>query len=470
MFVSRRSILVSGAAATLGFGGLRRLFGATHSSAVAGLGPLTIDPHRLLDLPAGFSYSIISRVGDEMDDGLLVPGLPDGMAAFPGPAGKVILIRNHELDPEHRSIGPYGAMLDRLSMLAEDRAYDFGYGKSTALGGTTNVLFDPATGKVERQVMSLAGTESNCAGGPTPWGTWITCEETVSCRDSLRECDHGFAFEVPPTFDNLPIEPRPIKAMGRFRREAVGIDPRTGIVYQSEDLADGLLYRFIPNAPGGPGRPCDWSAGGRLQALAVIDRDSLNTSNWPKKGPPTGPPIPQGLSMSVRWIDLDDPESASDDLRKRGFRGGAASFARCEGVWFAKDHLYFICTEGGKNGGGQIWRYWPSPSEGTSREGEKPGVLELFLEPNNRSIANMPDNLTVAPWGDLIVCEDNEGSNRLLGVTPKGSTYVLAKNVANDSEFAGVTFSPDGETLFVNMQAVGLTLAIRGPWNAVRHA
>jgi secreted PhoX family phosphatase len=132
-------------------------------------------------------------------------------------------------------------------------------------------------------------------------------------------------------------------------------------------------------------------------------------------------------------------------------------------MWFDQNECYFACTAGGKKRLGQVFRYIPSPYEGTPREAEQPGKLELFLEPNNSEILRWCDNLTVAPWGDLVLAEDNPNPY-LLGVTPEGQVYKLGKNTGFESELAGCVFSPSGNTLFVNIQHAGLTLAIQGPW------
>jgi hypothetical protein len=312
---------------------------------------------------------------------------------------------------------------------------------------------------VERQFLSLAGTEFNCAGGPTPWNSWISCEETVQRADENFEEDHGYPFEVPAQITSAPCQPIPLAAMGRFRREAVAVDPRSSIVFQTEDRDDGLIYRFIPHVPR------QLHSGGRLQALCVVDQPSLDTRNWPGGGPKRAPTaVRVGHKLQVSWMDLEQITSPADDLRLRGFARGAARFARGEGMWYGRDAVYFACTNGGRKKLGQIWRYRPSPFEGAGRETEQPGALELFAEPNDKSVVNNADNLTVAPWGDLIVCEDSEDVNRLVGVTPAGEFYVLARNRKDKSEFAGATFSPDGAMLFVNLQELGATLAIRGPW------
>lgn len=459
MTTSRRRFLHGAVAVSLGFRGLRTLLadGRPAEVAAAGFGPLRPDRDGLLDLPDGFSYRVLSRAGQRMDDGFYVPGQPDGMGAFAGPDGRTILIRNHELDPDMIAKSPFGPTNELLTNLPAEFAYDRG-GEAVCIGGTTTLVYDTAAGKLERQYLSLACTKYNCAGGPTPWGTWITCEETTSRAGRKYAADHGFAFEVRPSAGIALTRPVPLKAMGRFRREAVAVEPHSGIVYQTEDLDDGVFYRFIPRKPG------ELAAGGRVQALGVRDQKSLDARNWQdERGERLGPTIRPGTRFSVCWIDLDDVEAPADDLRLRAFAAGAARFARTEGIWRGDGVFFFACTTGGYSRLGQIWRYTPSAHEGTPRESEQPGSLELFLEPNDATLVQNCDNLTVAPWGDLILCEDNGLVNYIVGVTPDGRLYKLARNALDKSEFAGSVFGPDGSTLFVNLQS-GVTAAITGPW------
>ena len=160
---------------------------------------------------------------------------------------------------------------------------------------------------------------------------------------------------------------------------------------------------------------------------------------------------------------MEDIESPEDDLRQSGFYAGCcARFARGEGIWTGKDGIYFACTDGGVKRKGQIWRYVPSPAEGSPGETKQPGTLELFIEPNDGALVEGCDNVTMAPWGDLIVCEDGNSPQFLVGVRPDGSTYKLGRTTI--SELAGACFSPDGSTLFVYIQTPGMTLAITGPW------
>lgn len=456
---SRRDFIRTAALYSAAFVGLRRLadrplFAAT-GTETAGFGPLLDDPAGLIRLPRGFRYLKFSATGEEMADGLLVPGKHDGMAAFAGRDGRTLLVRNHELESDQVELGPFASDRSRMGRIPRDRIYDLGRGLAPNLGGTTTLVFNTRTQKLESHFLSLAGTVRNCAGGPTPWGTWITCEEVNETPEPQAEQPHGYNFEVPPTASPQLAAPVPLKAMGRFRHEAVAVDPESGVVYQTEDTGNGLLYRFIPREPG------RLAAGGRLQALALADWKTADTRNW------DGRRFPVGTPRAVRWIDLDEVDSPRGDLRLRGAAAGAAVFARGEGAWHGNDSVYFAMTNGGVAQLGQIFRYRPSPHEGTSREKGHPGTLELFSEPNDSALLRNCDNLTVAPWGDVVICEDTSGICRLVGVTPQGQYYVIAAGVKN-GELAGACFSPDGTTLFVNVQNPGYTIAISGPWPA-RH-
>ena len=458
----RRHFLKQASALTAGFAGLHLFVGCstagsarTPDSTPVGFGPLQPDPDGVFDLPKGFSYQIVSRYGDEMDDGFRVPHRPDGMATFPGPDGTTLLVRNHEINADAPlEEGPFRAEGDAsISQMPEADRYDPGVKERGGLGGTTTVVYDTDRQAVRRQFVSLAGTIRNCAGGPTPWNSWLTCEETVQKANDTFAKDHGYVFEVPATASMHRAEPRPIKAMGRFNHEAVAVDPKSGVVYLSEDRDDGLLYRYLPNEPG------ELQKGGRLQCCCVKGQPSLDTRNWGE-----GPMIEPGTTFEVEWMDLDNVDTPDDDLRKRGYNDGAARFAREEGMWYGEDATYVACTNGGTDAKGQVWRYVPSPYEGTDREIDEPGRLELFVEPNDTTMLENADNLTVAPWGDVIACEDGPSTDRLVGITPEGQFYELGRNAMSDSELAGAVFSPDGSTLFMNIQHEGLTLAITGPW------
>jgi secreted PhoX family phosphatase len=432
----------------------------------AGTRQLVADPQRILDLAPGLGYTIVSRFGDSMDDNLRVPGAHDGMAAFPGADGRIRIVCNHELKPESADASAFAGSDGSLPETVLQRCYDRGKDATPGPGGTTTTIFNPATGETEQQFLSLAGTETNCAGGPTPWGSWLSCEECFEdpgsdwslLRKHIREKRHGYVFEVPAAANGL-VEPVPIKAMGRFEHEACAVDPRTGIVYMTEDRHHSLFYRFIPDAPG------KLAEGGRLQALAVIGRESLATHNWNRKAR-----VPLRRPLDTFWIDLDDVDTSKNDLRLRGAKQGAAMFARGEGLCLAGDRLAFTCTIGGPARRGQVFTYLPGPHEGTQDEAGRPGKLELIAEADENSLLTNADNLTMAPWGDLVVCEDTlDGSScSVVGIRPDGSQYLVADNAYSGSELAGVCFSPDGRIMFLNIQYPGMTLAISGDWASLK--
>ena len=428
------------------------------------IGPLTADPNGMLDLPKDFSYRIISRAGTPMSDGLVVPGYHDGMAAFTGEDGRIRLVCNHEIAPSQQRRSAFADVSERVFEDIRHRLYDQGGGSTPGAGGTTTTIINPQSGETERQHLSLAGTELNCAGGATPWGSWLSCEECFETpglgltdfRFVQREQPHGYVFEVPASADTL-VEPRPIKAMGRFEHEAAAVHHASGIVYMTEDRHHSLFYRYIPAVPG------KLHEGGRLQALAIDGVSAFATHNWDKRRN-----MPLSAPKATRWIDLDDVDSAENNLRLRGAAAGAAMFARGEGLCSDGEEFVFTCTIGGPARLGQVFHYRPSPFEGTSREQESPGQLTLIAEADHESLLQSCDNITMAPWGDLIVCEDavyaQHGHCGLVGIRPDGSQYQLADNAYSNSELAGVCFAPDGNTLFVNIQYPGTTLAITGPW------
>lgn len=458
MSISRKDFLRQAGAFTLGFSGfqllIKHLEGGRVNPKLATdlLGPLIPDPDGIFDLPKGFSYKIISRAGSTMNDGFNLPTRPDGMATFQGKKGKTILIRNHEVNPEKSGKeSAFGAKYQLAKNIDSSKVYDSGRNQNPAQGGTTTLIYDTKTQQVELEYLSLAGTLRNCAGGPTPWNSWITCEEIVTRADKKRYAkDHGYVFEVPASETPQLFEAKPIKAMGRFNHEAVAVDPNSNAIYLTEDESDGLIYRFIPNTPN------VLLDGGVLQALVVKGQPSLDSRNWEKEEVEANKPLP------VEWMNVEDIDE--DDLRYRGYKAGATRFARGEGMWYGNNAVYFACTNGGKAKKGQIWKYTPSPFETTANEKNQPGQLELFVEPNDGNIIEYADNLTVSPWGDLVVCEDGDGDNFLLGITPEGSVYKMGRNAVSESELTGATFSPDGTTLFMNIQVDGLTLAITGPW------
>ena len=401
-----------------------------------GYGELNADPEGLLDLPKGFSYRVLSSLGDVMSDGATVPNKADGMGCFDLGDGRLALVRNHELVSTDESGG----------------AFELGFGAKDGVlvpGGTTHLVLDRDSLEVTDQFRSLGGTIRNCSGGTTPWGSWLTCEESVTgpgqkYGEGLNK-NHGWVFEVPAAQTGL-VEPVPLVAMGRFNHEAACVDPATGYVYLTEDREDSVLYRFAPSEPG------NLSRGGRLQAMKVEGVTDLR--NWTDKS------IAVGAVGQVSWIDLDGVEAPEDDLRYQAASKGASLISRGEGIHMGEGEAFVCSTSGGDAGLGQIFRLSLSASGNDDR-------LALFFESVSHHQFNFGDNLTVAPNGHLVVCEDQytvKVDNHLRGITADGHAYPIAR-LNLQTELAGACFSPDGKTLFVNVYAPTKTLAITGPWD-----
>ena len=398
---------------------------------------------KLLELPEGFRYLSLGWTGDPMVTGAAIPSRHDGMAAFAAKDGLIALVRNHEVTapPPGQKTPAFGS-----------RPYDPECG-----GGTTTTLFDPKAEKVVTVTPSLSGTLVNCAGGPTPWGSWLSCEETLldPKRNPATTKPHGYIFEVP----HDGVSPAtPITGMGRFWHEAIAVDPGTGIVYETEDRSAAGMYRFIPKKRGA------LADGGSLQALAVKGKPLFDTR--------TGQP--REAQYDVEWVDIPDPDRPHVDevawdtrgVFQQGLDRGAATFARLEGAWFGNGRLFVTATSGGNARMGQVWEYDPTRS-----------TLRLVIESPGQDVLAMPDNITLSSRGGLALCEDGPTIQRVQGLTRDGQIIAFARNniVLNGEkngfsgdfrtfEFAGATYSPDGRWLFVNCQQPGMTFAITGPW------
>ena len=406
-------------------------------SRAVGYGQLIPHPQGLLDLPAGFSYKVISSLGDAMTDGATVPDKADGMGCFDLGDGRLVLVRNHELVSTDDSGG----------------AFESGFGAKDGVfvpGGTTHIVLDQNSLEVMNQFRSLGGTIRNCSGGVTPWGSWLTCEESPTgpgqkYGDGLNR-NHGWVFEVPAATTGL-VDPFPLVAMGRFNHEAACVDLATGYVYLTEDRDDSVLYRFIPAVSG------ELARGGRLQAMKVEGIPDLR--NW------TDMSMALGAVGEVSWIDLDAVEAPKDDLRYQAAAKGASLVARGEGIHMGEGEAFVCSTSGGARKLGQIFCIKFSPDGESDR-------LELFFESVSKHQFDYGDNVVVAPNGHLIVCEDQYTEvvdNHLRGIAPDGNAYPLAR-LRLQTELAGACFSPDGQTLFVNVYAPTKTLAITGPWDS----
>ncbi|MFI9423971.1 alkaline phosphatase PhoX [Streptomyces achromogenes] len=453
MSATRRQVLSAASALGAGIaftGALSEVFAGTAAAqglGRTGYGPLVPDPHGLLDLPKGFRYTVLSREGDRLRSGEgPVPSHHDGMAAFAGGAGRTHLVRNHENRATAQIPVP------TVSGLTYDPA-----GK----GGCTALTLDRHQ-RVLSERVAIAGTAVNCAGGRTPWGTWLTCEETEdrAGTDGYTK-DHGFVFEVHPT-DPHRTGAVPLTALGRFQHEAVAIDPRDGVLYETEDAFQkpfGLFYRFLPHRPlGGVG---SLRAGGRLQAMrvpGVADLSAVRETGTRFDG--------------IEWVDVPDPLAAVTPTRFQDYGPGGITHAqKLEGCYWGGGSVYFVSSFArGADGSaadhhGQIWRYDPAHRRLT---------LAVVFGPDTdvQLPGESPDNICLAPGGGLMVCEDGNGAQHVFGLTRRGEVYALARgrqNTGTDQkpewgEFAGVTFAPGGATMYVNCYTPGTTFAVTGPW------
>ena len=508
--LDRRSFLKTSAAVAAGAavagGPFQGLVGGVAHAAHTALVPVPDmrDSKIRLHVPPGFNYRSFHDTEfptqSTLDEGGQIPGRHDGMGAFDGPGDDVILVRNHEV------AGTGNAFKVNQS------TYD-----ARARGGTTTVIVSKR-GVPSSAIASLTGTMSNCSGGIMPWGAWITCEETVNGPDvgddftrnlannppgepaqpegadpfefdqnRLLEERHGYIFEVPTQGYS---DGQPIRAAGRFSHEAVAYDPKHGDLYLTEDdfgFPSGF-YRYSPQRKTDKlGRLDDR---GRLQMLAIKHQPNAHLEEQQV----------DGTTYEVEWVDIEQPDfdagapapgapptmtndQAIKFVASQGWaqKKGAAYFSRLEGAHYDNGSVYFTSTQGGGprepdptevtspggfgNGFGQVWAYDIQAKR-----------LRVVYQSPGKPVLDLPDNITVSPRGTLVLCEDNDAPNYVRGLSQPGHLFDIALNRLTsvsgaprfNDEFAGSTFSPDGETLFVNIQAGnGMTFAIWGPWGTI---
>jgi uncharacterized protein len=463
--VSRRSLLNRSAASGLGIaliGSVEGLFGASASAqpgtgrgkpGPAGYGPLVPDPAGILSLPAGFTYTIVAKSGaTRLESGHVTPDDPDGMAAFVRRGGNgSVLVNNHEIGgSEPNDVPPLSGFV-----------YD-----PRARGGTTTIEVDKDGNRV-REYVSLAGTHNNCAGGPTPWTTWLTCEETESspAGSSLR---HGYVFEVDPYDMDANRDPKPIKALGRYAHESVAVDPHTGAIYLTEDATtpNGLFFRWTPPdsaLPLGKASLRDLADdAGTLEAMKAFTLGGAHVRDLSVAREP-------GTTYRVEWVNVPDRDAASTPVRRQFADGQITRSRKLEGMSWGDGGTYFHASfarfsdRSVDQHDGQVWFYDPL---------EETIELKLwfaYTPADQDNDPDGPDNIQVSPYGGVIIAEDGGGKNHLVGSTDSGEVFFFARNeLDGDSEFTGPTFSTDKKTLFACIQTPGHVFAIQGPFHKQR--
>jgi secreted PhoX family phosphatase len=492
MAMNRRQILTGGTAGVgLAVAGVLPSLAestpaAAHGSRPGGqpFPPLQDDPAGILALPAGFSYRIVTREGvtDLAAGQGKTPAYHDGTGVVDATGGQLTIIQNHEMTPHMSTFGvPHVA----------GTVYDPGAANAS---GCTVITTDTNLRRTAEWV-GISGTVRNCAGGVTPWGTWLTCEETfinagatwsAAGQTGTYEKNHGYVFEVFRGESRKQL-PKPIKAFGRFEHEALAVEPNLRHVYLSEDASgpNGLFYRWT--APSGThlrsglANLLDDSAG-TLEAMQIrLDDGSI----VPDVAYLTSAHL--GRPFKVTWTEVPDRDATSTPTRRQFADGTVTRGKKFEGVWSNGQGCYIVNSfafaandlpADATKHDGMVWfydyaaqtitlvTYFPhNPLAET--EGTFPAFADLYFDG--------PDNVTVTPWGTLVLAEDGVRASHVLSAVPGGPTYAIARNMLSNgatsggaptySEFTGPTFSPDGRILFVNIQAPGITLAITGPWH-----
>jgi secreted PhoX family phosphatase len=334
-------------------------------------------------LPEGFTAVEVARSNQAVgSSGYVWHRFPDGGATFPVKGGGWIYTSNSEVP-------------------------------NAGEGGAGALRFDRG-GEVLDAYPILEGTQTNCAGGPTPWGAWLSCEEHAGGQ--VWECD-------PTGREAAVVQP----ALGVFQHEAAAVDPKREQIYLTEDAPDGRLYRFTP------------------EQYPKLDAGALEVAAVDADG-------------EVTWHELSDPGAAATPTRQQvpestAFNGG-------EGIWYQAGTVYFT-TKGDK----KVWAYDAKRATLTT-------VHDPATSPDSPITA--VDNIVMTPGGDLLVAEDQTADQELVLITPDGTVVPLLRMDASHegSELCGPAFSPDGRHLYFSSErgagGPGVTYAVTGPFEQAK--
>ncbi len=378
---------------------------------LANIGPLVDSGVDGVLIPAGFSLRLVATAYRQPVSnafGFLWHPLPDGGAVFPVGDGGWVYVSNSEFLP----------------------------------GGVGALRFG-ADGEMLDAYPILRNTRINCAGGATPWGTWLSCEEVVD----------GKVYECDPL--GTPRQAQSHPALGVFKHEAAAVDMHSGSVFMTEDEGDGRLYRFVSAGRvsainGGDGLDLD---NGRLQVLEV---DGFENGAYMED-------LEAAREIHrVRWVDVQSPERPQSRVREdiqnsTGAGAPGTRFKGGEGIWI---------------------QFWPEGERDTVSGYEHPLRAVVFfackgdnrvyaldvdndlievvfdnaqLEASGETGFDDVDNLVVSPAGDVVVAEDGDAM-RLMVMVPNQPAKILLQIPGGGSELTGPAFTPDGSRLYFSSQ------------------
>lgn len=474
MTITRRTLLGATAAAGIVAASGGTAFAAPAKGQGKGLSKAVVQPvldnivdNGQLALPKGFKAWRVGTIGveDLLSDrnGTVVGKTPsnlDGTGAYE--AGKHIrLVRNHECRSNARVVVP----------LVEGTVYDAGV--PHGMGGNTVVELSQ-NGQFEQQWVALSGTIRNCAGGETPWNSWLACEEdvtkagtsvvsSVDGKTYVTQKDHGYVFEV---FADVVAaqDPTPIKAWRRAVWEGAAIGPDRDIAYLTEDTGRGLFYRWLApeGAKIGPYIAQQFGENDGILQAAQLVRNGVPLVHY---GQLTAADL--NKPYEVTWVD-GGADRQAQQAHLRDQYPGATQHPKIEGCWTDGKGLWFTLSYTNQS---QINSY--KASHGIDMTGDSGMIVFYDYAANTMTVKEYyangnaegfhgPDNIAVSPWGSVVICEDGNDPCSLIAFSEARGSREVARELADRGEWAGAVFNKSGSLLFASVQS-DCTYAISGP-------